>query len=163
MDSSNNTHPIFTLKIFNTRIYVVRSPEYLALTMRESKTLVFDPFTIEFAAKALNGPPSLIDIFKNSTYLAEIHTQMYSALSIGPELNKSNARILNALSRFLIPQETNLYAFLRESYTIASGETLYGPENPVPGLIDEIWYVRSYSTITFSDFFLGTSKRITVL
>ncbi len=77
---------------------------------------------------------------------------MYSALSIGPDLNESNARVLNALSRYLTPQETSLYAFLRQAYTIASGETLYGPDNPVPGLVDEIWYVRSYFTAIFLTF-----------
>lgn len=158
---SCNTHPIFTLKIFNTRIYVVRSPKYVALTMRESKALTFDPFTIAFSKNALDCPPSVIEIFETTTYLADIYTQMHSALSIGPDLNESNARVLNVLSRYLIPQETNLYAFLRESYTIASGETLYGPDNPVPGLIDEIWYVNSSFTITLSDF-LGTSKKTSV-
>ncbi len=157
MDSGNNTHPVFTLKIFNTRIYVVRSPKYVALAMRESKALSFDPFTVEFLKNALDGPRSIIDVFKNSTYLTELHTQMYSALSIGPDLNESNARVLNALSKYLVPQETNLYTFLRQAYTIASGETLYGPDNPVPGLVDEIWYVRPYFAITLSDF-PGTLK-----
>lgn len=87
---------------------------------------------------------------------------MYSALSIGPDLTKSNARVLSVLSRYLIPQETNLYAFLRESYTIAAGETLYGPDNPVPDLIDEIWYIYSSFTVTLSDF-LGTLKKTSVL
>jgi len=151
MDSSN-THPIFTLKIFNTRIYVVRSPEYVSLTLRESKTLTFDPFTTAFLKNALSGPPSVVDAFETTTYLTELHTQMYSALSIGPDLLESNARVLNALSRYLIPQETNLYAFLREAYTIASGETLYGPDNPVPDLIDEIWYIFSSLIITHLTF-----------
>lgn len=156
---SSNSHPIFTLKIFNSRIYVVRSPEYVALTFRESKSLTFDPFTIAFLKNALNGPPSVVETFETSTYLTELHTQMYSALSIGPDLIESNARVLNVLSRYLTPQETNLYAFLREAYTIASGETLYGPDNPVPGLIDEIWYIFSFFAITLSDF-LGTSKMV---
>jgi hypothetical protein len=142
---SRNTHPVFTLKIFNTRIYVVRSPEHVALTMRESKTLNFDPFTTAFLKNALNGPSSVVGIFENTTYLSELHSGMYSALSTGPDLRKSNARALNALSRYLIPRETNLYAFFREAYTVASGETLYGPENPVPSLIDEIWYAHSFS------------------
>jgi hypothetical protein len=161
MDSSN-AHPIFTLKIFNTRIYVVRSPKYVSLTLRESKTLTFDPFTTAFLKNALSGPPSVVDAFETTTYLTELHTQMYSALSIGPDLLESNARVLNALSRYLIPQETNLYAFLREAYTIASGETLYGPDNPVPDLIDEIWYIFSSFASTPSDF-LGTSKIISDL
>jgi hypothetical protein len=158
MDSSN-THPIFTLKIFNTRIYVVRSPEYVSLTLRESKTLTFEPFTTAFLKYALNGPPSVVEIFETTAYLSEMHTQMYSALSIGPDLLESNSRVLNALSRYLIPQETNLYAFLREAYTIASGETFYGPDNPVPGLIDEIWYIFSSFAITHSDF-IGNLKII---
>jgi len=140
LHSTHNTHPVFTFKIFNTRIYVVRSPEYLALTLRESKTLAFDPFTTAFLKNALQGPRSVVELFETTNYLTELHTQMYSALSLGPELSKSNARVLNTLSRYLIPQEsTNLYAFLRDSYTIAAGETLYGLDNPVPGLIDEIW------------------------
>ena len=159
---SRNAHPVFTLKIFNTRIYVVRSPEYVALTMRETKTLTFDPFTIAFLKNALDGPRSVVKTFETTTYLTELHTQMYSALSIGPDLTKSNARVLSVLSRYLIPQETNLYAFLRESYTIAAGETLYGPDNPVPDLIDEIWYIYSSFTVTLSDF-LGTLKKTSVL
>lgn len=152
MDSRNTPNPVFTLKIFNTRIYVVRSPEFVALTLRESKSLTFEPFTIEFLRNALNGSPDLVKTFETTTYLNELHTQMYSALSIGPDLTISNARILNTLSRYLIPQETNLYDFLRQSYTIASGETLYGPDNPVPGLIDEIWYI--YSSLILHPFAL---------
>lgn len=142
---------------------MVRSPEFVALTFRESKLLTFEPFTIEFLRNALNASPDLVKIFETSGYLNELHTQMYSALSIGPDLIISNARVLNTLSRYLIPQETNLYDFLRQSYTIASGETLYGPDNPVPGLVNEIWYINSLSSfrITFSDF-LGTSKKISV-
>lgn len=92
-----------------------------------------------FLKNALAGPKSVVETFEKTTYLTELHNQMYSALSIGPELTKSNARVLNVLSRYLVSQETNLYAFLREAYTIAAGETLYGSDNPVPGLIDEIW------------------------
>jgi hypothetical protein len=158
---SCNTYPVFTLKIFNSRIYVVRSPEYVALTLRESKTLTFDPFTIEFLKNALDAPRSVVETFETSTYLTELHAQMYSALTIGPDLNESNARVLNVLSRYLIPQETNLYAFIREAYTIAAGETLYGPDNPVPGLIDEIWYICSSFAIALSNF-LGTSKTTSV-
>ena len=139
---SRNDHPIFTIKIFNTRIYVVKSPEYVALAFRETKTLRFDVFTTEFLKNGLDGPQSIVEIFENTTYLSEIHTHTYSVLSIGPDLTESNARVLNVVSRNLVPQETNLYAFLRETYTIAAGETLYGPDNPVPGLIDAIWYVH---------------------
>jgi hypothetical protein len=111
-----------------------------------------------FLKYALNGPPSVVEIFETTAYLSEIHTQMYSALSLGPDLLESNSRVLNALSRYLIPQKTNLYAFLREAYTIASGETFFGLDNPVPGLIDEIWYIFSSSAIAHSDF-IGTLKR----
>ena len=65
---------------------------------------------------------------------------MYGALAPGPDLTDSNLRVLNVLSRYLVPQKTNLYALLREAYTIAMGESFYGPNNPVPELVDEIWY-----------------------
>ena len=66
---------------------------------------------------------------------------MYGALAPGPDLTDSNLRVLNVLSRDLVPQKTNLYALLREAYTIAMGESFYGPNNPVPELVDEIWYL----------------------
>jgi hypothetical protein len=93
-----------------------------------------------FIKYALDGPQHVIDVFENTTYLPELHIQMYGALSPGPDLTESNLRVLNVLSRYLVPQTTNLYALLREAYTMAMGESFYGPDNPVPGLIDEIWY-----------------------
>ncbi|KAE9364047.1 cytochrome P450 [Stipitochalara longipes BDJ] len=134
-----NTHPIFTLKIFNSRIYVIRSPAHVALVFRETKTLSFDVFTTMFIKHALDGPQHVIDVFENTTYLPELHVQMYGALAPGPDLTDSNLRVLNVLSRYLVPQTTNLYALLREAYTIAMGESFYGPNNPVPELVDEIW------------------------
>ena len=119
----------------------MKSPEYVALTLREWKTLTFDPFTTAFVKNALGAPPDVVEVFEKTMYLTEIHTKMHGALSIGPDLAKSNVRVLNVLARYLVPQETNLYALLREAYTIAMGEAFYGPDNPVPGLIDEIWYI----------------------
>jgi hypothetical protein len=120
---------------------VVKSPKYVALALRESKTLQFDPFTAAFVKNTLGAPPSVVETFEKGMYLTEVHTKMHGALSIGPDLDESNARLFNVLARYLVPQETNLYALLREAYTIAMGEDFYGPDNPIPGLIDEIWYI----------------------
>jgi hypothetical protein len=118
----------------------VRSPALVSLIFRESKTLSFDVFTTQFLKHALDGPQHVIDVFENTTYLPELHVQMYGALAPGPDLTDSNLRVLNVLSRYLVPQKTKLYALLREAYTIAMGESFYGPNNPVPELVDEIWY-----------------------
>ncbi|KAN0105006.1 cytochrome P450 [Hyaloscypha variabilis] len=134
-----NNHPIFTLKIFSSRIHVVRSPALVSLIFRETKALSFDVFTTQFLKHALDGPQHVIDVFENTTYLPELHVQMYGALAPGPDLTDSNLRVLNVLSRYLVPQKTNLYALLRKAYTIAMGESFYGPNNPVPELVDEIW------------------------
>lgn len=146
------------MKIFNSRIYVIRSPSLVAAVLRDSTTFTFHQFEIDFTKNAVRANKHSTDIVLDSTYLHDVQHAMHPAVSTGPGLLDSNIRILNVLSRYLKPQETNLYAFVREAYTIATGEALYGPENPVPPLIDEIWYVSHlpYTPSVFNS--PGTSR-----
>jgi hypothetical protein len=83
----------------------------------------------------------------DSCYMTDLHQEMYASLAHGPSLLETNARVLNYLAKSLNaihsePTRHQLFRWLRNEYTMASAETLYGKENPVsddPSLIQSIW------------------------
>lgn len=79
--------------------------------------------------------------------MTDLHQEMHSSLAQGPNLLETNARVLNCLAKSLnvigiTAHKQPLFRWLRDEYTVASAETLYGAQNPVsedPSLIRSIW------------------------
>lgn len=144
--------PIYTVKIFSSRIYIIQSPDLAQAAFRQSKEIDFNTIkawgcrAIEYEQRAAN-----VVAFKaekgEATYMTELHNEMHSSLAQGPSLLETNARVLNYLAKSLnvvqtTPNNHQLFRWLRDEYTIGSAEALYGLPNPISenvGLIQSVW------------------------
>jgi hypothetical protein len=140
-------------------MYLISSPELSAAAFRNSKEIDFDSIVKAASCKLVGFDQHGKDIVcyepKNGegSYITELHHEMYSSLGKGPGLLQTNARVLNCLAQYLNlvdvkPQSKNLFRWMRDFYTVASAEALYGLNNPIakdPGLIQSTWLVNIHS------------------
>jgi hypothetical protein len=127
---------------------------------RNSKEIDFETVKQTASCKALALDKHATDIIcyepkkGESSYMLELHQEMYAALAQGPSLLQTNTRVLNCLAKSLNSVGTNqqskaLFRWLRDFYTVGSAEALYGSQNPISedrSLIQPVWSVR------YSDF-----------
>jgi cytochrome P450 len=151
--SINSNLPIITMKIFSSRVYIISSPDLVQSALRNSKSLAFEPFIIETVGRVFDIEERGMAILRYSDpngdndYMSDIHKSMSASLTPGPALLEMNARALETLAGILNnigveEQEKGLYRWIRDSFTEASAEALYGPENPViwdKSLIQSLW------------------------
>lgn len=143
---------MYTVKIFSSRIYIIQSPELVQAAFRQSKEIDFDTFKV-WGCRAIAYDEHGTDVVAfrppkgEGSYMTDLHQEMYSSLAQGPHLLESNARVLNRLAKSLDSIGTSskqypLFRWLRDEFTVASAEMLYGLPNPVsedPSLIQSIW------------------------
>jgi hypothetical protein len=158
--SDQNPWPIYTLKIFSTRIYIIASPNLAQAAFRNSKEIDFDTVKLNASCKALAFDQHATDIIcyepkkGENSYILDLHQEMYAALAQGPSLLQTNARVLNCLTKSLnavgtTQQPKNLFRWMRDFYTVGSAEALYGPQNPISenhNLIQPVWSVYHSTT-----------------
>lgn len=150
--SARCSEPIYTIKIFSFRIYVVQSPELAQAAFRQSKEIDFERIKVWLCRAVEWGEHGTnIVAFQpasgEGSYRTDLHQDMVAALARGPNLLETNARVLNYLAKSLNsigtnPESRRLFRWLRDEYTIGSAETLYGSPNPVSenrNLIQSIW------------------------
>ncbi|KAG0649367.1 Cytochrome P450 monooxygenase [Hyphodiscus hymeniophilus] len=148
--------PIFTLKIFGSRIYVITSPELVQAVFRNSKSLSFEPIAFKGSQRILQMGKEEIEKlgaspdFKHADYMDKINKGMHASLQPGAPLFEMNSRALNRFAVFLNEIDTtekqiNLYTWVRDHFTLASADAMYGEENPIAedlSLIDSLHYSR---------------------
>jgi hypothetical protein len=75
---------VFTIGIFNFKIYVINSRRLIPLVQRLSKTLSFTPFQ-QFAAKVyIDSSKYTIDLHDNPDFMRDLDKATRTALSPGP-------------------------------------------------------------------------------
>jgi hypothetical protein len=150
-----NLGPIFTLKIFSKRLYIITSPELAAAAFRQTKEVDFETIKQTVSCYAIDFDKRATDIVRftpkkgESSYMLELHQEMYGPLAQGYALQLMNTRVLNCLGRYVNeigrePQTKKLWSWLQYFYSVGSAEALYGPDNPISrdhGLIPCIWLV----------------------
>lgn len=148
--------------MLNVKTYVVNEPDLVVAVQRNSKNLLFSPLLARMI-------PRLFDVDKDITSLTTKHMQdedgewinthamntaNYVNLVPGPNLDSMIRRMQKALNPFMDQLQkqaegdedtiVGLYAWVKESFGLATTQAFYGRENPFklqPELIDSIWYV----------------------
>jgi hypothetical protein len=134
-------------------MYIISSPELTQAAFRNSKDIDFDSIVQAASCRVVGFDQHGTDIVcfvpekGESSYMTELHHEMYGSLAKGPILLETNARVLNCLARYLNqvsiePQPKSLFRWMRDFYTVSSAEALYGPDNPIsknPSLIQSTW------------------------
>ncbi|KAF8855360.1 cytochrome P450 [Acephala macrosclerotiorum] len=164
--SKHCTQPIYTVKIFSSRIYIIQSPELAQAAFRQSKELDFNTIKA-WGCRAIAYDSHGINIVAakpekgDGCYITDLHQEMYASLAQGPNLLETNARVLNYLAKSLNaiqtkPKRHQLFRWLRDEYTVGSAETLYGLPNPIsedPSLIQSVWDFERDLGLLILDFF----------
>lgn len=141
------------MKILGQRIYIINDAALVQVTMRHTRSLSFEPIIIQASAQMFNVDDHVMKILGHTapnnepTYMHDLHTAMTTPLMPGPALYEMNARALECLGSILNgigaeEQQKTLFGWIRDIFTEASAEALYGPENPVNcdrSLIDSLW------------------------
>lgn len=151
--------------MLNVKIYVINAPELVAAAQRNSKNLLFSPLLGRVV-------PGLFGVDKDAASLTRKNMQdengewlnthpmnmaNYVNLQPGPNLDATTRKMqrnLNPIMDQLSSQSQGdedttigLYAWVKNSFCLATTEAIYGRENPYklqPELIDSFWYVRGF-------------------
>lgn len=151
--SAHQSFPIYTIKIFNKRIYVVNTPDLAKLVEQNTKSLSFMPLEIAVSERLLQiGKPEMRKISEDmqrdgglSGYMKELHNTHQKLLSPGPALNMMRDEGTKELFRFLDDTEDGtigLFSWNRHIFTMASAKAVWGRQNPFvykPELEDSFW------------------------
>ena len=131
---------------------MITSPELTQAVFRNSKALSFDPIAItgseriaqisKETIKKLEASPDS----KHSSYVEKTTKGMHASMQAGAPLLQMNSRALNRFAVFLNEIDTrekqiDLYKWVRDHFTLASAEAMYGEENPIaddPSLIQSL-------------------------
>lgn len=155
----------FTLKIFAARIYVICEPSLIQAAYRNTKAFDFTAFVVDSSKRAFNIGEHGMKIIRGETspdydpkgpflngnngrsYLNENHKLMVEYLGPGKSLLELNKGVLGAVAESLNGfgedfGKVNLYRWMRDTLTLATSTSLYGPHDPVSAdhsLIDSLW------------------------
>jgi hypothetical protein len=126
--------PIYTLPIFNGKLYVINSPK-LAHSAIRSRTLSFEPHVADFIEKLTDVGDHTMKIYNNPAFFSRWIKIVYSSLT-GEHLLAVNSSALKVVASSLndIPAEdtamSDLFIWTRDLLTLASTTSLFGSKNP---------------------------------
>lgn len=103
----------------------------------------FDPITLIGSERLFAAPKDRMKLLthvpshdKNDSVIRTTTRGMHTSMLPGAPLLEMNSRALNGFAVFLneirtTEQPRNLYTWIRDCFTLASAEALYGPINPI--------------------------------
>ncbi|KAF4979790.1 hypothetical protein FZEAL_4064 [Fusarium zealandicum] len=145
---------IYTLNIFNTKLYVAKTRRLTPLIQKASKTLSFRPF-MQTASKLMgDATKETYDIF-GTEMVDDFSHAMRTSLAPGPHLDEQNLRmgnrVLEDINTVLSPGECqkskiHLLDWVRHAVVQASSCGVYGEEHPFrdPKVEAAFWKWQAY-------------------
>lgn len=136
---------LFTLAIGKGRMYVVTSPEWAQAIHKAHKSLQFNTLVAQAMKDLFCMDKESMDIINHnlngedgtrSGIMIEVHDMLGSVLLPGPCLDELNTSILDNflpdINKLATdgPQEIQLWAYLRQNFSVASTTAIWGPKNP---------------------------------
>ncbi|KAI6749636.1 hypothetical protein HG530_015050 [Fusarium avenaceum] len=152
--SKQTDQEIYTVAIFNTKLYIAKTARLIPVIQKASKTLSFRPF-MQTAAKLMGGAkPETFEVFGTEWVDTFSHAHKHS-LAPGPSLDEQNLRMGDrALIDIeqLLPKEKDGVSKVRlcewSRYTVvqASACGIFGVEHPFrdPKIDKAFWKWQSY-------------------
>ncbi|KAK8066882.1 hypothetical protein PG997_013629 [Apiospora hydei] len=149
--------PIFALHMPRAKMYVVTSPSLVAVCDRRSRAVSFVPYVLEFAKRILLTSPHGMEMLSEDIHeesrsglRPETLKVIHKSLMPGDSLEAMAKDTVEQVSAFLespvgLGDEKGvpLFLWVREFFSIASTNVMYGPENPLldPELMDGFWTI----------------------
>ncbi|KAN0121753.1 cytochrome P450 [Hyaloscypha variabilis] len=138
--SAQQHSDVYTIGIFNFKIYVINSRRLIPLVQRLSKTLSFTPFQ-QFATRVyIDCSSHTVDLHGNPDFTRDLDKVTRAALTPGPHLDYQNSRTVKSLNESLDelllgsspndPVRIRLYQWSRDAVTLAATNGVFGSSNP---------------------------------
>ncbi|KAL9581979.1 MAG: hypothetical protein Q9212_003566 [Teloschistes hypoglaucus] len=140
------SHPIYTLNLPTSKLYVVNSVEIISAVQRYPKALAFPPFEAKFATTVCASSKESNDIIALNLngedgdwgYSHDFHQSMRSALAPGAGIDGMNRVMIQNLAGALErlrptdgqPTKIGLADWTRHEITLATTNSVYGVHNP---------------------------------
>ena len=127
------------------KIYVVTTPALIQSVQKQPQTLAFPPIEANFSSRVCGSSKEAHDIVMKNVngdegdwgLSMETYAAMRAALAPGPDLDEmnrlmvwNNASSIDDLSTVGKPTKKNLAQWLRNTVTLATTNSVYGPYNP---------------------------------
>lgn len=146
---------VYTLGIFNLKLYTSVSTRLLPAIQRQSKTLSFRPMVQMAARKWGDASEQANEIFASPHFINEDSQLLRQSLAPGPHLDEMNQRmgssVLVELSELLKgpSKQIKLLDWARCAVTQASSCGVYGTRHPFLDLevLKAFWYVFDLSRV----------------
>ncbi|KAI0110772.1 cytochrome P450 [Nemania sp. FL0031] len=139
-----NRQPIYTLRVANTRLYIINTTSLIPAVQRHYKTLSFDPIQIQGMKNILGVSRDAIRITGNDvmagnedTFLSGMIKAIHPSLTPGKALDAMNCDAIRnlepSLASLAAKSQTifQLYDFVRKTIMAATMQSTFGPLNPM--------------------------------
>lgn len=149
MMSAQNPSDMYTLRVFNTKLYICNTQTLIPLIQKASKTLSFLPF-IQSSARAIgDASPDMQERFTGEV-IGHFSHAMRGSLSPGPHLDAQNLsmgrRAVANVDDLVRMKEVPLHAWIKHVVVDASSAGVYGEAHPFrdPKVKAAFWEWHSY-------------------
>lgn len=159
VNRAKNPLPAYTLPILGGKLYIVSAPDLIMSVQRNSKTLSFDSLVVNATPRVCNLSPESagplnanVDGSEGDWGLTrEFHVALHAALAPGESLNKLSRRMIECVGSSLEKlaadgkgSRIGLLEWVRHEVTLASTESIYGPQNPLadPEVARAFWDIE---------------------
>ncbi|KAI9664060.1 MAG: hypothetical protein M1821_007551 [Bathelium mastoideum] len=156
--SAKHKLPIYTLPVPRGKIYVVNSPSLVSAVDRQSKSISFAPYVVQFAKRILvpskEGVDALAENLQEDEGTACLRHDtlkaMHDSLHPGNDLEQTTKSAVDSVSRLLSSVYTisnneslDLFAWVRRLVTRAGTDAIFGPKNPFqdPAVESGLWAI----------------------
>jgi hypothetical protein len=144
-------HPIYTLRLPGSKLYVVNDTSLIAPIQSQSKTLSFAAVEARVASNLIGVDAATnkivgSNLMSDEGYLLKLPKYLHASLKAGPGLDGINKKAMQVLDESLAKWAAQgstpikLFDWVRHELFIASSDSVYGPGNPFrdPSL-EEAW------------------------
>ncbi|OAP63583.1 hypothetical protein AYL99_02810 [Fonsecaea erecta] len=173
----NTRYPIYTLPTLSTRQYIVTSPQIAAQLQRQHKDLAFYNVILEVTRRLTSLRPSTMKIVMQNVnaehgdwgLMPTMHDMFNTVLGRGEslkDLTRSQMSIFSEMLNEVAVEgeclETDLFQWIKSTFTFANARSIYGPENPFalnPSLVDAFWDFEAGMLALIIDIFPSITAR----
>ena len=140
-----------------SKMYIANTPELIQAIQKNPKALAFPPIEAKFAFNVCGPSAEAHKIVMNNVngeegdwgLSMELYAAMRGALLPGPHIDEMNREMIRCINASLEDiklrkgqhRTMNLASWLRETVTIATTNSVYGPQNPFKdaSVVDAFW------------------------
>lgn len=148
---SKYAHPVYTLRMPWTRIYVLNCPSLISAAQKQYRDLNF-PVIMRKAIGKIAGTSKAVndlmarDLITDDGFLVGFNKAMHPSVSQGPWLDAINREAVRVFATSLDalnasgPRQVSFFSWIRSEIMLGTTDAVYGPHNPFRDTsVEEAW------------------------